>query len=338
MALLTVENLSISYVTQKGLARAVQSISFELEPGQMVGFVGESGCGKTTTGRALMRVMSKNARISEGRMLFKGRDLVTLSEQEMRALRWTEIAMVPQSAMDSLNPVYKVGEQLVEILTVRGKLSTLAARSRVTDLFELVGLDPKRADYYPHEFSGGMKQRVAIAAALALKPSLVIADEPVTALDVIVQHQVLKELKHVQKELGLAVIMITHDMSVVAQTCDKVMVMYAGQVVEQGTVQDVLKRPAHPYTMGLTNAFPNLHGEMRDLIAIEGYPPDLISPPPGCRFAARCPFAIDRCQTESPPLITVADGHQAACHRSDEAPTLRTQAREVSTWQLPANL
>jgi peptide/nickel transport system ATP-binding protein len=336
MALLAVRDLSIEYTTKRGIARAVQGVSFDLEPGEMMGFVGESGCGKTTTGRALIRVMPKNGRIAQGSAIFKGRDLFKLSETEMRQLRWTEIASIPQSAMDSLNPVYKVGDQIAEILTVRGNYDRKSARERVIDLFSLVGLDPKRADYYPHEFSGGMKQRAAIAASLALNPSLVIADEPVTALDVIVQHQVLRELKQVQERLGLAIIMITHDMSVVAQTCSKVMVMYAGQVVEQGPVRNILKLPLHPYTMGLTNAFPNLHEHQPELINIEGYPPDLVNPPTGCRFAARCPFAVERCTVEEPVMQVASDGHQVACHRMDEAPALRLQAKEVHTWQLAA--
>lgn len=335
MALLTVKDLCVEYRTRRGFARAIEGISFELEPGEMMGFVGESGCGKTTTGRALMRVMPKNARIAAGSVLFKGQDLVQLSEVDMRKLRWTEIAAVPQSAMDSLNPVYKVGDQIAEILTVRGGLDKRAAAERVRELFQTVGLDPKRADYYPHEFSGGMKQRAVIAAALALNPSLLIADEPVTALDVIVQHQVLNELKEIRANLGISIIMITHDMSVVAQTCDKVMVMYAGKVVEQGPVRDVLKRPSHPYTMGLTNAFPNLHQHQPELISIEGYPPDLINPPTGCRFAARCPFAVERCATEEPRLEPAGE-QLAACHRVGEAAGLRDQAKEVRTWQLAA--
>jgi peptide/nickel transport system ATP-binding protein len=335
MALLTVQDLSVDYVTKRGVARAVEGVSFEVQPGEMMGFVGESGCGKTTTGKALMRVMSKNARIAGGSALFKGRDLFKLSEGEMRNLRWREIALIPQSAMDSLNPVYTVGNQLAEILKVRGGLDSKQVEARIAELLTLVGIDPKRADRYPHEFSGGMKQRVAIAAALALKPSLVIADEPVTALDVILQHQILRELKQYQQQLGLSIIMITHDMSVVAQTCDRVMVMYAGKMVEQGPVAKVLRAPVHPYTMGLTNALPNLHQNQQELICIEGFPPDLITPPPGCRFADRCPFALERCHFEVPPIQMVGD-HQAACHRIDEAPALRSQAKEVRTWQLIA--
>lgn len=336
MPLLSVQNLTVEYVTRRGLARAVDGVSFDLEPGEMMGLVGESGCGKTTAGRALIRVMPKNARIASGRVMLKGEDLVAAPEERLRALRWSEIAMIPQSAMDSLNPVYKVGAQMAEILTVRGGLSPRTARGRVAELLQLVGIDPNRADYYPHEFSGGMKQRVAIATALALNPALVIADEPVTALDVIVQHQVLEEMKEIRNRLGLAIIMITHDMSVVAQTCDRVVVMYAGKVVEQGPVRGVLKAPFHPYTMGLTNAFPNLHENRRELISIEGFPPDLIQPPPGCRFADRCPFAVEACTRQEPALSPTPDGHLVACHRADEAPTLRALAQEVTTWQLAA--
>jgi peptide/nickel transport system ATP-binding protein len=333
MALLTVENLCVDYRTQRGVARAVDGVSFTIAPGEMMGLVGESGCGKTTTGKALIRMMANNARIASGSALFRDKDLFALPEAEMRQLRWRQISLIPQSAMDSLNPVFTIGDQLSEILTVRGGLDRKQADERIKELLSMVGIDPKRADRYPHEFSGGMKQRVAIAAALALKPALVIADEPVTALDVIVQHQVLRELKLIQQQMGLAIIMITHDMSVVAQTCDTVTVMYGGRVAEQGPVAGVLKVPFHPYTMGLTNAFPNLHAEEQVLISIEGYPPDLISPPPGCRFAERCPFALAHCSLEEPPALWVAERHLAACHRSDEAPLLREQAREVQTWQ-----
>ncbi|WP_376091816.1 ABC transporter ATP-binding protein [Roseomonas sp. CCTCC AB2023176] len=238
---------------------------------------------------------------------------------------------MPQTAMNALDPVQRVGAQITEVLTDRGGLSRAAAQTRAGDLFTMVGLDPGRLRGYPHQFSGGMRQRASIALALALDPPLVIADEPVTALDVIVQRQVLDLLKDLQARRNLALVLVTHDISVVAYACDRVVVMYAGQVVESGPVADVLEAPLHPYTMGLTNAFPDLERAGGTLSPIEGAPPSLLNPPKGCRFAPRCPFAIARC-AEPPPLVAHAPDHAAACWRAEEAPALRPTAREPATW------
>jgi peptide/nickel transport system ATP-binding protein len=300
--------------------------------GAAVGLVGESGCGKTTAVRAIMGVMPGNARIVGGRIVFDGRDLAALGSRAMAALRWRELSFVPQSAMNSLDPVYRVGAQIVEVLTERGDLGRRDAQRRAAELFEMVGLDGQRLRDYPHQFSGGMRQRAAIAMALALEPRLVIADEPVTALDVVVQRQVLDTFKALQKRLGLSVILVTHDISVVAYTCDLVVVMYAGQVVEAGPVAAVLGQPAHPYTMGLYNAFPDLERSAHVLAPIEGSPPDLIHPPAGCRFAPRCPFAEERCE-RTPAFEDVASGHRAACWRLAEAPRLRELAADARTWE-----
>jgi peptide/nickel transport system ATP-binding protein len=231
--------------------------------------------------------------------------------------------------MDSLDPVYRVGDQMVETLRLRGGLTSIAARERADRLFKLVGLESRRLEHYPHEFSGGMKQRAVIAMALALDPSLLIADEPVTALDVIVQRQVLATLRALRQELTLSLILITHDISVVAHLCEDVAVMYAGRIVERGTVRRVFAVPQHPYTMGLRNAFPSLRVHHPRLVPIEGYPPDLVAPPEGCAFARRCPFVIAKCWREDPPLVTVEEGHQAACHRAHEAAALRADAPEA---------
>lgn len=333
MPLLDVQDLHIYYDTRRGPMKAVEGVSFAVEAGHNVGLIGESGCGKTTTGRSLMRVMPRNASIPHGKAIFQGKDLVTLPEDEMRELRWRELSMIPQASMDSLNPVYRVGKQIVEVLTVRGKLGKKAAEDRSRELFDLVGLADDRLQNYPHEFSGGMRQRAAIALALALDPDLVIADEPVTALDVIVQHQVLRTFRQLQERLSLSVIMITHDISVVAETCDEVAVMYAGKIVEWASVETFFHEPVHPYTLGLQNAFPNLAKPDQELISIEGYPPDLIDPPKGCRFASRCPFAQEQCFAVEPPLIDVAPGHKAACHRWQEVDLLRSQAKHAATWQ-----
>jgi peptide/nickel transport system ATP-binding protein len=309
----------------------VDGASFDLPEGAVLGLVGESGCGKTTVARAITGVMASNARLAGGRMVFKGQDLAAASEAERKRIRWRDISFVPQSAMNSLDPVYSVGSQIEEVLTYRGGLSRSPARNRAAELFRLVGLNPGRLADYPHQFSGGMRQRVAIALALALNPSLVIADEPVTALDVIVQRQVLDVIRDLQARLRVSMILVTHDISVVAYVCDRVVVMYAGKIVEDGSTTEVLERPVHPYTMGLTNAFPDLDRAGSMLVPIGGSPPDLLDPPKGCRFAPRCPFALSIC-TEVEPALIGENGHRAACHRRAEAPMLREQAREPATW------
>ena len=333
MSVLSVQDLQVHYRTDRGITRAVEGASFEVPEGQVVGVVGESGCGKTTMARAITRVIAKNATIPGGRIVMDGVDLLSLSEADMVPYRWRDISFIPQSAMNSLDPVYRVEAQMLEVLVKRGGLSKREARRRSVELFEMVGLDPKRLRDYPHQYSGGMRQRAAIALALALNPKLVIADEPVTALDVIVQRQVLDTFKELQNRLGISVILVTHDVSVVAYTCDKVLVIYAGEVVEAGSTAKVLSEPFHPYTMGLCNAFPDLHQSAGILVPIEGSPPDLIDPPARCLFADRCPFVEPRCQKSRSPLKEMEPGHQAACHRGDEAVALRRLAGEVSTWQ-----
>ena len=307
--------------------------SFDVPEGQVVGLVGESGCGKTTAARAIMGVIPKNASIVAGSLMFEGHDLLTLSEKEMVAHRWRDIAFIPQSAMNSLDPVFRIESQLAEVLIDRGGFDKKRALTRAWELFEMVGLDGRRLRNYPHQFSGGMRQRAAIALALALDPKLIIADEPVTALDVIVQRQVLDTFKELQGRLGISVILVTHDISVVAYACDQVVVMYAGQVVETGPSATVLGAPSHPYTMGLYNAFPDLGRVGATLVPIEGSPPDLVDPPVGCGFDARCPFAFPKCRDQRPVLEQAAHHHHAACWRSGEAVALREQAAEVSTWQ-----
>jgi peptide/nickel transport system ATP-binding protein len=325
--LLSVRDLRVSY----GAVHAVDGACFEVGQAEMIGLVGESGCGKTTVARALTGVMAGGARVTGGSVTFTGRALLALDRAEMRAVRWKEIAFVPQSAMNSLDPVYRVERLLGEVLR-RGGLRGGAARQRAIALLDMVGLEAEVMGAFPHQLSGGMRQRVAIALALALDPLLVIADEPVTALDVIVQREVLDTLRDLQKRLRLSVIMITHDISVVAYCCDSIVVMYAGQVVESGPSGVMLGAAAHPYTMGLCNAFPDLERAADLLVPIEGSPPDLRDPPIGCRFTARCPFAVARCVVEVPLLVEVEDGHKAACWRAAEAPELRRLAAEATTW------
>jgi len=328
--MLTVEELQIHYATRDGVARAVDGASFQVPEGKIVGLVGESGCGKTTAVRAIMGVLSENGWRAGGKVVFKG---TPIDERNTRPLLWREIAYVPQSAMSSLDPVYTVGAQIVEVLTKRGGVSRSAAKARSAELFDLVGLSEHRLRDYPHQFSGGMRQRAAIAMALALNPSLLLADEPVTALDVIVQRQILDTLRELQQRLKLSMVMVTHDISVVAYLCDEVVVMYAGQVIESGPVREVLSRPRHPYTMGLRNAFPDLLSDAMELVPIHGSPPDLREPPPGCRFAPRCPFVQPAC-TSGPIPAAVRDGHLSACLRDSEADALRIAALDPATWQL----
>jgi peptide/nickel transport system ATP-binding protein len=332
LIILEIEGLKVEYRSSRGPVRAVDGVDLSVPSGQVLGLVGESGCGKTTLARAITGVLPQNARATEGSIRFNGRDLRRLNERQLRQLRWREIAFIPQSAMNSLDPVYRVGEQLNEVLIERGGYSRRKATSRAAELFDLVGLDPKRLGDYPHQFSGGMRQRAAIALALALDPKLVIADEPVTALDVIVQRQVLDTFKNLQQQLGLTVILVTHDISVVAYVCDLVAVMYAGQVIETGTAASLLRTPAHPYTMGLYNAFPDLEKSGQQLTPIEGSPPDLLTPPEGCRFAPRCPFRLSEC-LQPPPYREILSSHHAACWRSHEAVELRKAASEVRRWQ-----
>jgi peptide/nickel transport system ATP-binding protein len=332
MTLLSVTGLQVHYQTSGGTVRAVDGADLDVPAGSIVGLVGESGCGKSTLARSVMGVLPGNGRVAGGSMTFEGRELTAMPERERRALRWRRVAFVPQTAMNALDPVQKLSAHMREVLCERGGLRLDAAWARAEQLMRLVGLDPACLSYYPHQFSGGMRQRASIALALALEPALVIADEPVTALDVIVQRQVLDELRDLQRRLGAAMILVTHDIAVVAYTCDRAAVMYAGKIVESGPITAVLEKPFHPYTMGLTHAFPDIRDEAMTLVPIEGAPPSLLTPPIGCRFADRCPFAETRCRASEPELVAVAPDHLAACWRSDEAVALRAEAARPATW------
>jgi peptide/nickel transport system ATP-binding protein len=332
VAILELEDLSVDYADGASRVRAVDRGTFRVPHGTVVGLVGESGCGKTTLVRAITGVMARNARVTHGRIRFEGSDLVARDWAARRALLWREIAFIPQSAMNALDPVYRVSRQIREVLVERGGYRPQNVAARIDELCAMVGLDPRRQRDFPHQLSGGMRQRVGIALALALQPKLLIADEPVTALDVVVQRQVLDTLRDLQRRFALSLILVTHDISVVAYVCDRVVVMYAGQVVEAGSAVDVLERPFHPYTMGLTNAFPDLASAVDQLVPIPGSPPDLTQPQHGCRFAPRCPFALARCRLEDPPLTMVGDDHRASCWRASDAHSLRRHAREVRTW------
>ncbi len=324
---LKVADLSLTYQIRQGEVQAVQGVSFELARGQSLGLVGESGCGKSSVANCLMGLLPDNARVTDGRILLGGQDLLLLTEEELRSYRWRRIAMVFQAAMNVLDPVYRVGQQIVEAIEAHGVEATDAgARERVADLFRKVGLDPQLMDRYPHEFSGGMRQRAVIAMALSCDPDVIIADEPTTALDVIVQDRILRELKAIQQESDMAVIYISHDMAVVAEVTDLVAVMYAGRMVEIGPTADVLTVPLHPYTAALMSSFPSVSGVKRPLSALSGEPPNLVNPPGGCPFHPRCPAVTEVCRTEFPPQAGHGS-HWAACwHPLDEtlAPQVRT--------------
>jgi len=292
---------------------AVSGVSFALDEGEALGLAGESGCGKTTTALALMRLLPYNGRIISGSIVFRGRDLVKASETRIRKARWKDISIIFQGAMNSLNPVRNIGQQIAEPIILHEKVEEDEAMNRVGELLELVGINRERRRDFPHEFSGGMRQRVMIAMALACNPKLVIADEPVTALDVMIQAQILELLERLRKELHLSMILISHDLSVMAETCEKVAIMYGGKMMEVGKTVDVFTDPKHPYTQGLVAAFPDIRGQRTMPASIPGDVPSLINPPTGCVFHPRCKFAFDRCIAAEPALAEVTPGRRAAC-------------------------
>jgi len=311
--LLEVTNLRTHFTLESGIVKAVDGVSFRLDYGEALGIAGESGCGKTTTALSLVQILPANATIVEGSIRLMGIDLVPKTENQLRRYRWREISIVFQGSMNALNPVRRVRDQIAEPIEMRLGQSPRAARKRAGDLLELVGIPRKRGHAYPHELSGGMRQRAMIAMALACDPAIVIGDEPTTALDVMVQAQILELLEELRRKLGLSLVLITHDLSVIAETCDRVLIMYAGRVAEEGPVDEVFRRPRHPYTQKLLAAFPNIAADRRTLEVIPGLPPDLRDPPPGCRFAPRCFAAMAICSEEVPPEMTF-EGVRVACH------------------------
>jgi oligopeptide/dipeptide ABC transporter ATP-binding protein len=312
--LLVVEGLTTHFRMPSATVHAVDDVSFQLNDGEALGIAGESGCGKTTTALSLVRLLPSNARIVSGTVKLFGIDLVKKSDNALRRYRWREIAIVFQGAMNALNPVRRIREQIAEPLEERLDVSRREAAKRAGELLELVGIPRARGAAYPHELSGGMRQRAMIAMALACDPAVIIGDEPTTALDVMVQAQILELFERLRHELGLSLILITHDLSVIAETCDRVMVMYAGKVAEEGSVATVFANPRHPYTAKLLGAFPNIRADRRTLDVIPGSPPDLRNPPPACRFQPRCPMARDVCAEVLPPEVVMPDGVRVACH------------------------
>jgi oligopeptide transport system ATP-binding protein len=313
---LQVKDLKTQFFTDDGVVQAVDGVSFDLYPGETLGIVGESGCGKSVTALSILRLIQEPGRIVGGQILFKGSDIVTMSGEEVREIRGKDIAMIFQDPLSSLNPVLKVGFQIEEAMEAHEKVPSKIALSRAVQLLKQVRIPAaeSRVNDYPHQFSGGMRQRAMIAMGLANKPSILIADEPTTALDVTVQAQILELLRDLNQDLKTSIILITHNMGVVATLCTRVLVMYAGRVVEHGPVERIFKNPQHPYTWSLLQSIPRLDSDRHDrLLSIEGFPPDLIRPPSGCRFNPRCRFRIDRCLRDDPPLMDVGPEQEAAC-------------------------
>lgn len=314
--ILEVKNLQTHFQTDRGVVKAVDGVDFKVNRGQTLGIVGESGCGKSITSLSIMRLISTPpGKVAGGEVLFKGEDLLSYSEEKMRSIRGNEISMIFQEPMTSLNPVYSVGEQIAEAFRIHQKLNRKKAWEKAVEMLKLVGIPSpeKRAKQEPHELSGGMRQRVMIAMALACNPSLLIADEPTTALDVTIQAQILDLLKKLQEDFGSAIIMITHDLGVVAETCDMVAVMYAGKVVEYTDVDSLFEQPKHPYTEGLLNSIPRVDEDREELIAIKGSVPSPLDMPAGCRFAPRCPYATELCHEKLPELTSIDNDVQVRC-------------------------
>lgn len=304
------------YKTLRGYVKAVDDVSFHVDKDEALGLAGESGCGKTSAALSVIRLLPFNGKIIGGSITFDGEDLVNMKASDLRKeVRWKRISMIFQGAMNALHPTYNVGHQIAEPTLQHEDVTKEEALERAAKLLELVGIEGEKINRYPHELSGGMKQRVVTAMALACDPDLVIADEPTTALDVIVQAQVLQVMKELRHKLQLSWILITHDLSMITETCNKLAIMYAGKIMEYGDVATLYKEPLHPYTRKLLSAFPSVTGPRKELTSIPGFPPDLLTPPPGCRFHPRCPYATEICKKDVPPLLDI-DGkrHQVACH------------------------
>jgi peptide/nickel transport system ATP-binding protein len=318
---LELRDLAIEYRLAEKRVRAVDGVDLEIREREILGLAGESGCGKSTIANAVMQILRPPARIVGGSILFRGQDVTRKTAEQLRRYRWNDVSMVFQSAMNALNPVMRVGDQFLDMMRAHKRVSTRRARAEAGELLELVGIERRRLSAYPHQLSGGMRQRVIIAMALALQPDLVILDEPTTALDVVVQREILQQVQEIQRELGFSVLFITHDLSLLLELAHRIAIMYAGEIVETSTAEQLAAQPRHPYTPGLLQSFPPLHGPLTRLTGIPGSPPDLANPPAGCRFHPRCPFCVTsepalyaRQTTERPLLEVIAPGHSVACH------------------------
>ena len=331
--LLSVANLSVGYSTSQGVVNAVSDVSFDVRRNEVFGIAGESGCGKSTLIRALLRLLSNNGVSTATSITYEGEDVNSFSDDKFRdAILWKRISLVPQSAMNSLNPVYRVGDQGIEAIRAHRSVSRSEARERVEFLFDVVGLQPELMRSYPHEFSGGMRQRAMIAMSLALDPGLIIMDEPTTGLDVLVQEQILRRVREIRAEVSSSIILITHDIAVIAEMSDRISIMYGGKIVESATAIDLFESPFHPYTLGLKNAFPSISVMDNELISIPGTPPALIGEESGCLFEPRCPFSDATCAQILPQSHSVGEMHQVSCHRHTDVTELREKASKKSTW------
>ena len=312
--LLRVADLRVEYLTGAGPVKAVDGVSFEIAPGEVLGLAGESGSGKSTIAHAVMRLLHPPAVIAGGSVEFQGRDVLALSDRELEEFRWDQISMVFQSAMNSLNPVMTIGDQIVDAIRAHRPVSKNQALERAAELLKAVGIEPERLRSYPHQLSGGMRQRAVIAIALALEPPLMIMDEPTTALDVVMQKEIMQQIEELKNRLGFSILFITHDLSLLVEFSDRIAVMYAGEIVEIGPAHDIFGEPLHPYTRGLMNSFPSLDGAKTRLTGIPGSPPNMLNPPSGCRFHPRCPSVLPMHTQVRPTLREVKPGHFVACH------------------------
>lgn len=334
-AVLRVRGLNVDYQTKKGAAKALKDIDFAIHAGERVGLVGESGCGKSTLLKTIMGVLPKNGDVTSGRIELDEVNLLEVDDETRRKARWAEVAMITQSALNALNPVRRVGDQIIEAVRAHRPIDKQEANALVHRLFEMVGVAPERARDYPHQFSGGMRQRAVIAMALALSPKMIVADEPTTALDVIVQDQIFARLRELQAENQFALILVTHDLALVAENCQRVMVMYAGTLVESGPTEEVIASPKHPYTIGLINAVSVL-GSDKQPISIPGSPPDLMEKIDGCRFAQRCPLATSICKDQMPEAVVIASPggeRMVRCYHWQQAEDFALRASNPDVWQ-----
>ncbi len=313
-SLIVIDDLKVEYLSRRGPVRAVDGVTFTLKPGEVMGLAGESGSGKSTVAMAILRILQPPAVITGGRVQFEGRDILAMSDHELEQFRWNDVSMVFQSAMNALNPVMTIGDQMVDAIRAHERISKGEARRRAAELLSVVGIEKARIDSYPHELSGGMRQRAVIAIALSLNPPLMIMDEPTTALDVVVQREIMWQISELKRKLGFSILFITHDLSLLVEISDRIAIMYAGQIVEMAPSRELFERPLHPYTQGLMASFPSLTGERKKLYGIPGSPPDLVMPPSGCRFHPRCPKRFDPCDTVVPKLTEVEPEHFVSCH------------------------
>ncbi|WP_112480901.1 ABC transporter ATP-binding protein [Vibrio variabilis] len=313
-ALLEINNLCVDYVSPNGVARAVNNVSLTINEGETLGIAGESGCGKSTLAFAISRLHKAPALISEGEILYKGEDVLKMNDRKLRQFRWNDVSVVFQSAMNSLNPVITIGEQLTDVILAHKKIPYKQAHEKAVELLSIVGIHGDRMGSFPHQLSGGMRQRVVIAVALALEPKLIIMDEPTTALDVVVEREILNELYDLKTKFGFSILFISHDLSLMGEIADRIGVMYAGNLIELGEAQQVFGAPVHPYTKGLVASFPTIHGPKERLFGIPGNPVNLLDIPTGCNFQARCHECIEKCQKVEPALSTLANGRQVSCH------------------------